>query len=133
MVRGNPQTAARPRALPVAFLSMLLAIGCGSPASPEHTAAVADLQQLGAKVNIKRGGYEVDLSNTGITDKDLLPLQKISNLKVIDLRGTLITDAGLEHLKVITTLEVAELGRTNITDEGFENLKKSLPNASLRH
>jgi hypothetical protein len=112
---------------------VIFASGCGNSVSPEQTKAISKLQSLGAQVNIKRGGYEVDLRNTGALDKHLEDLQKISNLKSLDLRGTRITDAGLEHLRPISTLEIVEMAQTKVTDAGVESLKKSLPNATLRH
>jgi hypothetical protein len=110
----------------------LVAPGCGGGLPPEHTAAIVELQNLGARVNLKRGGYDVDMTNTAAEDKHLVHLPKISNLKTVDLRGTLITDAGLEYLKPITTLEHVELGRTGVTAEGVEGLQKALPNAAIR-
>jgi hypothetical protein len=135
MVRGNPKSTrawpARRLALPACLLA-LLASGCGGGMTPEHTAAILELQSLGARVNLKRGGYDVDLTNTTVEDKHLVHLAKITNLKTVDLRGTLVTDAGLEYLKPITTLEVVELGRTGVTPEGVASLKKALPNAAIR-
>jgi hypothetical protein len=135
MMRGNRNLAgAWPGARTLlACLLALVAGGCGTGAAPEQTAAIAELQRIGARVNFKRGGYEVDFTNTGVTDRDLANLPKISNLKTVDLRGTFVTDAGLEHLRGLESLEVLELARTRVSDEGFEDLKKALPNASLRH
>lgn len=134
MVRGNPSLlcawSARP-VLAAACLLVILASGCGQSVSPEQKQAITDLQRLGARVNYRGGGYEVDLKDTAAEDRHLEHLTKIANLKAIDLRGTSITDAGLEHLREIKTLEFVDFSRTRITDEGVQSLQKSLPEAQL--
>jgi hypothetical protein len=106
--------------------------GCGSSVSPEHTAAISKIQELGADVNFKRGGYEVVWHGAEITNDDLANLKKISNLKSVDLRGTPITDEGLVHVETITTLEFISLQRTAVTAEAADALRKKLPNTDVR-
>ena len=115
-------------------LSLLLALaaGCGSAASPEHTQALAKVQNIGAQINLKRGGYEVDFRDTGVEDDDLTCLKDIANLKNVNLVGTHVTDAGIEHLKPITTLEFVWLNRTIVSRDGAAALQKALPNADVQ-
>jgi hypothetical protein len=134
MLLGNCRIAVRRQSAWVVACLCLAAAGapgCGSSITPEHTKAVAHMQELGGKVNLKRGGYEVDLRNTEVQDADLADLKHIVNLKNVDLRGSLITDAGLEHLRTITTLEFVNLERSNTTKEGIEKLRQALPNAEV--
>ena len=131
MSSGNCRVAVRGPGKWVVACLCLAAAGCGSAITPEHTKAVAHMQELGGKVNLKRGGYEVDLRNTEVTDDDLADLKHIVNLKNVDLRGTLVTDAGLEHLRPITTLEFINLERSATTKEGIEKLRQALPNADV--
>jgi len=123
--------------LPTAWVSLVsllvvLWAGCGAPVSPEQLEAMSKLQALGARVNVKRGGYEVDLKETAVADRDLVYLQKITNLKNVDLGQTRITDRGLEHLKPIESLEYVILTGTTVTPEGVDDLRKALPNADVR-
>ena len=116
----------------LASLLVGLLAGCGSPVSPEQLEAMSKLQALGARINSKRGGYEVELDETTVADRDLVHLQKIVNLKNVDLTGTRITDAGLEYLKPIKSLEYVILTRTTVTPEAVDELRKALPNADVR-
>lgn len=116
----------RPAVLTLAGLLVGLAVGCGTSLTPEQTAAISKLQDLGGRVDFNRGGYEVSLKETQTEDRDLVHLQKIPNLKTLDLQATRITDAGLANLQSIQTLEYVVLSRTAVTHEGVENLKKSL-------
>jgi hypothetical protein len=134
MSSGNSRVAVRgPSAWVVACscLAAVLAAGCGSAITPEHTKTVTRMQELGGKVNLKRGGYEVDMRNTEVTDDDLADLKHVANLKNVDLRGTRVTDAGLEHLRSITTLEFVNLERSATSKEGVEKLRQALPNAEV--
>lgn len=117
-------------AIPAGLMVGLLA-GCGSPVSPEEREAISKLQELGARINIRGGGYEVDLSDTSAGDRDLVHLQKVTNLKSLDLRRTRITDEGLAHLKPIQSLDFVALTGTSVTIEGVANLKKALPNTDV--
>ena len=123
------------RRMPVALaglLAMVIVSGCGST-SPEHKQALAKIQDIGGRVNIKRGGYEVDFTRTTVENDDLAHLKQIANLKNIDLQGTRISDAGLLHLREITTLEIVDLRRTKATLEAVDELRKALPKARIEH
>lgn len=107
--------------------------GCGAKFSPEQTAAMAKIQELGGRVNYRNGGYQVDFTNTPVEDKDLEILKHIPNLRSVRLQGTPITDAGLPVLVSITSLEAIWLQRSYVTREGVDNLKKALPNADVQY
>ena len=107
--------------------------GCGKGVTPEQQSAMTKFQDLGGRVNLKRGGYEVVLINTAVRDSDLAQLKDIANLKNVDLQGTAVTDEGIQHLHGIETLEFVYLQRTGCTREGVEALKKSLPKAEVQH
>jgi hypothetical protein len=113
-------------------LAFLLAIGssggCGGTVSEEQKEAIAKIQDLGGRVNYKRGGYEVDLTKSSAENQDLAQLTKIPNLKTLALDSTRIDDEGLQHLYPISTLEYVTLRATAVTREGVANLKKALPN-----
>lgn len=117
----------------LASLLVGLLAGCGNPVSPEQLEAMSKLQALGAHINVKRGGYEVELNETAVVDRDLVHLQKIVNLKNVDLTGTRITDRGLEYLKPIESLEYIILTGTMVTPEAVDELRKALPNADVRN
>jgi hypothetical protein len=135
MVRRDPYLLAAwpgPGVWPLAALLIALVAGCGTSLTPEQTAAIGKLQELGARINFKRGGYEVNLTDTLVEDKDLVHLQMIPNLKTLDLNGTRISDSGLEQLRSIDSLEFVDLTRTTATPDGVEHLRKSLPNTDVR-
>ncbi|MBI3837253.1 MAG: hypothetical protein HY288_04870 [Planctomycetia bacterium] len=118
-------------------LPCLLALGafggCGGMPSAEQKEAMAKIQDLGGRVNFKRGGYEVDLNKSAVENKDLAQLAKIPNLKTVDLDSTRVGDEGLHHLEAISSLEFVSVRRTAVTREGIANLKKALPNAEVNH
>ena len=94
--------------------------------SATHPAAadpIASLELLGARFT--RNGQVVvslNLSNTQITDADLVHLQTLSELKHIYLFNTPISDRGLVYLKHLKELEELSLARTAITDNGLSQL-----------
>ncbi len=87
------------RLLLFAALAAAVVAGCGSPLTPEQKAAITKVQRMGAKINVRYGGYEVDLRGSNVANDELVALKDIDNLKSIDLRDTNITDEGLVHLK----------------------------------
>lgn len=113
-------------------LSCGLLGGCGKGVTPEQTAAIARFQEIGGRVNVKRGGYEVDLTKTAVEDSDLAHLKHLSNLKNIDLQGTGVGDVGIDNLMGIESLEYVYLQRTKCTPEKVEALKKTIPKAEVR-
>jgi hypothetical protein len=116
----------------VCLVAIAVLPGC-SGTSPEHKQALAKVQDLGGRVNIKRGGYEVDFTRTAVEDKDLANLKHIANLKNVDLQGTRVSDEGIVHLREIATLEMVDLRRTNVTGEAVADLRKALPKANIEH
>ncbi len=64
----------------------------------------------------------VNLSETVITDADLVNLEKLNGLERLNLSETPITDAGLAHLKRLMGLKALDLSRTKISGPGLENL-----------
>jgi hypothetical protein len=119
-------------ALRLALVCSLCALpGCGGGASPEHTKAVARFQQLGGRVNLRDGGYEVDLAGTEVSDEDIAQLQHVDNLKAVDLRRTTITPKAIDYLRAIKTLEVVQLANTDVTAEDVKSLEQALPGAVI--
>lgn len=115
----------------VALFSLVLA-GCGAAASPEHTKAVAKFQNLGGRVNIRDGGFEIDLKGTLVEDDDLAELKNIDNLKAVDLRRTRITKAAFDYLRPIQTLEVVLLSENSeITEEDIDAFDAELQNVEV--
>lgn len=119
--------------LPLASFLVGLTVGCGGALTPEQMKAMSTLQELGARIDLQAGGYEVNLSRTAVQDRDLVHLQHIPKLKKLSLQETQITDAGLAHLEPIQTLEFIALSRTTVTDKGMEKLKLALPNARVQN
>ncbi len=115
------------------LLACCLLAGCGAAMPPEQVEAMARIRDLGGKVNFKNGGYEVDLSGTGVEDADLACLKQIPNLHNLDLKGTRITDKGLDHIRGLQTIEFLYLERTTTTPEAVDELKKSLTKAEVHH
>jgi hypothetical protein len=117
------------RWLALAFLLSIGASGgCGGSVSQEQKEVIARIQDLGGRVNYKRGGYEVDLSKSSVENQDLPQLTKIPNLKTLSLDGTRIDDQGLQHLYAISSLEYITLRTPAVTRKGIADLKKALPN-----
>jgi len=65
----------------------------------------------------------VSFDNKGITDDDLVPLQKLPDLQELYLRKCKITDKGLEKLAGLNRLTILNLRDTGVTDKGLEQLK----------
>jgi hypothetical protein len=118
-------------------LACLLALGafggCGATVSAEQKEVIAKIQDLGGRVDYKRGGYEVDLTKSAVENQDLALLTKIPNLKILDLGGTRVSDEGMQHLYAISSLEQVSVRRTAVTHEGIANLKKALPKVEVIH
>lgn len=102
--------------------------GCGGAMSEEQKDAMRHVQSLGGKINLKSGGYEIDLSRTAVADADLAYIPKIANVKIVAISETQISDAGLAHLHTITSLTAVSLKQTNVTSVGIEQLRQRLPN-----
>lgn len=119
--------------LVLACFATSLVFGCGNPITPEQREAFAKYQALGGRVNFRSGGYEIDLSNSQVTDEDLGYLEQIANVTSVDLRSTKVSDAALKYLRDMQTLEFVALPRETVTDEAVESLRKSLPNTKIQH
>jgi len=105
-----------------------------------HHFIVPTVILLTLQLGCSGGGYEqqieklegrttirIDLSNTRITDADLLAMEFPISLAEISLENTAITDAGLEALLEAKNLEQLNLGNTQITPACMEILEQ-LPN-----
>ena len=73
------------------LLSALLA-GCES-ISTNQRESIAALKGIGGKFS--DDGKALDLSNTAVTDADLVHLEGLSGLRLLNLVGTDVTDAGI--------------------------------------
>ncbi len=67
--------------------------------------------------------FSISFDGKGITDDDLLVLQKLPDLQGLYLRRCKITDKGLERLQGLTKLKYLYLGNTAVTDKGLEYLQ----------
>lgn len=68
--------------------------------------------------------HTLDLSRTGISDPDLLPIKYLEGLSVLELAYTAISNQGLEMISNLSNLHTLGLTNTAITNSGLENLKK---------
>ncbi|REK06776.1 MAG: hypothetical protein DWQ37_22290 [Planctomycetota bacterium] len=119
--------------LSLVLLFATLLSGCGSPMPPEHTKAVARFQELGGEVNLRDGGFEVNLRDTLVQDDDLASLGDIQDLKAIDLRGTEVTPAALDYIRPIKTLDVVLLKGTKIPVEEIIRFDQELGEVDVLH
>ena len=87
--------------------------------------ACSDLAALSADTT------HLDLSDTTVTDDDLVHLTRLKWLRVLDLTGTRVTDAGLVHLAGLTGLLRLYLNDTRVTAAAVAELRRSLPFASI--
>ena len=101
-------------------------------------ALVAQVEQLGGKAlraDARPGSpvTQIDLTNSRVTDENLVVVARNTRLKLLLLDSTPITNAGLSNLKGITELLGLSLKDTKITDAGLVHLKelKSLQILSL--
>lgn len=112
----------------VAPVSMILWIGVivllmlAYLAHREQQARGAILQRQGAVVDVP-GGVQVSFA---ADDKDLGAaldsLAFISNLQELDLSETKVSDAELVHINKLTSLKVLNLDKTGISGEGLKNI-----------
>jgi hypothetical protein len=68
------------------------------------------------------GLYQLNLSNTTITNEGLTHLQNLKSLRSLNLFTTKISDDGLVYLKSFPGLRELYLGATDITDEGMKHI-----------
>lgn len=76
------------------------------------------------------------ISDTPITDADLVHIGKLNLLETLNIRRADITDAGLIHLHQLRALKMLDLSEVKATQDGVDAIKKALPNlvrVSLRN
>jgi hypothetical protein len=128
--------------LPIILLLAITVISSGCGVSEEESKQHRDLatwviEQGGSvfiestELNYKKteslpeGGFTVsriNLNSTKITDKDLIKLKEISDLKRLGLHSTKVTDKGMVTIAELSSLEELELSNTSLTDKGLEKL-----------
>jgi len=65
---------------------------------------------------------ELNLSDTTVTDAELMHLEQLTKLEILELGFTKVTDAGLGHLKRLTNLTDLDLSCTEVTNAGLVDL-----------
>lgn len=73
----------------------------------------------------------LNLGHTGISDASLDDLARFPRLKKLNVFQTNITDAGLDKLKSLASLEHLYLWKTKTTKEGIAALQSSLPGLEI--
>lgn len=68
--------------------------------------------------------HTLDLSRTGISDPDLLPIKHLEGLAVLELAYTAISNQGIEIISSLPNLHTLGLTNTAITNSGLESLRK---------
>lgn len=124
-----------------------------------------DLQDHDLRASLRAGGYvkwsdganilSLDLSHTGITDRQLAEIVPIKELQwlyltdtavtdeglrqlaglkeltLLDLSDNAVSDSGLQHLQALTKLRTLHLEQTEVTAEGVAAFRRAMPE-SLR-
>jgi len=82
---------------------------------------------------LKQDGAVLDLTNTEVTDDDLVQLKNdlFHAVEQLRLTGTKISDQGLAHVANLPSLEKLWLFRTSVTDAGVERIKTKHPDISI--
>jgi hypothetical protein len=114
--------------LPLLTLTLSLAsILCrAAEPNPDQAKAIAEIENLGGKVETDKGGKVVDvnLSNARqLQDKDLAVLTDLPAIRTLNLYDTPTSDQGLAHLKSLREIRVLDIRNTAVTDEGLKRLK----------
>ena len=100
---------------------VLLTAELSAQGNSEKDQALAEVKKLGGTViNFP---FSISFDGKGVTDDDLMHLQKLPDLEGIYLRKCKVTDKGLEKLAGLTKLKYLFLGNTSVTDKGLEHLK----------
>jgi hypothetical protein len=101
--------------------------GCGGD-KPNYSDIMAQqpFLSLGGTVQIAPV-KAVDLSDTAVTDADLVHLSSLRGLQKVNLRHTAISDNSVPHLLCIEGLEDIGLSDTKVTDAGIRRLKTAFP------
>jgi Leucine-rich repeat (LRR) protein len=87
----------------------------------ERDQALEEIKKL--KGTVVDFPFSVSFDGKGVTDDDLVHLQKLPDLEAVYLRKCKVTDKGLEKLAGLTKLKYLYLGQTAVTDKGLEQLK----------
>lgn len=93
--------------------------------------AIGRIESLGGTVVWEHELCAVTLSETSITDDDLVVLVDLPFVEILDLSSTLITDKGLHHLYGLGKLETVSLVGTGVTQEGARRLRIELPKVQV--
>lgn len=88
-------------------------------------------KEIKALINLKDQIVELNLSNSGITDKMTSSLKKMKNLEVLRLDNTNITDESLKYIETLEFLKSLNLYQTNVSNIGLKNLLKSVSPAQI--
>jgi len=115
---------------------LLLAAACVWMASKPNSNPVAEenpFQKAAEKVRALESDTIDVNSNPDITDKDLLALRGLPNLRHLNLEKTSVTDAGMKEVGRCTGLISLYVSWTGVTDAGLAELKnlKRLENLRL--
>jgi WD40 repeat protein len=103
--------------------------------------ALAAIRRLGGRVlteGTRRGKavFDIDLSDTQVTDEDLRLLAVLPTLRSLNLFNTKITGPGLVHLKLLVALEEIDLswplmGYSDAVGDSYK--RKPIDEQSLKH
>jgi hypothetical protein len=118
------ENAMKPSRVAIVVLATLALLTPRLPADDksDRAEALEAIKKLKGTV-VSTTPLSVSFDNKGITDDDLVPLQKLPDLQELYLRKCKITDKGLEKLAGFTKLTILNLGNTAVTDKGLEQLK----------
>jgi hypothetical protein len=99
-------------------------------------AATATIQSLGGKISFDaEGGRKIDLSGSGIGDKELTAiidrLRALPNVTELSLARTNITDQAATSIKLLTGLKQLDISDTKITRMGKTQLGRTLPDVEI--
>jgi WD40 repeat protein len=113
-------------------------LACAADTGLGRDPIIAQIEEMGGKVELDQTAPEpsvvlVDLSGTGVTNKDLEHLDELTDLQSLDLDETQISDAGLVHLRGLVGLRALSLRRTLVTDTGAVDLQRVLTNTDVQH
>ena len=90
-------------------------------------------ESVEALLALKENLVELNLANSGITDRALEALGQMTNLTQLHLQNTAVTDLGVEQLENLYQLEYLNLYGTAVTDSALQSLRrlKALKNVYL--
>ena len=91
----------------------------GDERPPQLSSYAEQVRSLNGELQI-----HLDLSDTPVTDEDLVDLPLTDSVRSISLRNTNISDAGLKELIRAHNLYALDLSGTRITDDAAQTLNK---------